>query len=181
MVALASPRLVLKSHVEANFERLRKWQTDPDVLATSADDPTPESEEQTRRRHERWMQLRPDILHLAIHLRESDELIGFLHIAEIEPVHRHCRLGLVIGEKTLWGRGYGAEALRLVADHCFEDLGLNRIVLEVYATNRRMVAMLERVGVPREGVLREHVFRDGGFVDQYGYGLLRRDWEGWKR
>lgn len=177
MVQMTSERLVLRPHTPESFERLHKWRSDAEILELSADSVEIPTEEQTRRALDRWMQEREDIIHVAICLKETDELIGFLHIAMIEPPHRRCRIGLVIGEKHLWGRGYGAEALRRAVDYCFEELSMNRIGAEVYATNPRSVRMLERVGFKREGVLRESVLKGDGFVDEYAYGLLRREWE----
>jgi [ribosomal protein S5]-alanine N-acetyltransferase len=177
MVTLTSERLVLKPHRAENFERLHAWKNDHEINAMSADSVKPSSEDESRKTLERWMQESDDIIHLAIHLADSDELIGFLHIALIEPEHRRCKIGIVIGEKQHWGQGHGTEALRRAVDHCFTDMDMNRIGAETYASNPRSLGMLERAGFVREGVLRESVYKDGGFVDEYQYGLLRSDWE----
>lgn len=177
MITLTSERLVLKPHRPENLERLHAWKNDREINAMSADSVEPSSEEKSRKTLERWMQHSDDIIHLAIHLAGSDELIGFLHIALIEHELRRCKIGIVIGEKQHWGKGYGSEALRRAVDYCFTDLDMNRIGAETYASNPRSVGMLEGAGFVREGVLRESVYKDQGFVDEYQYGLLRRDWE----
>lgn len=177
MVTLTSQRLVLRPHTPENFERLHRWKNDREILELSADSVEPSSEEKTRRSLERWMKPSEDIIHFGIHRKDTDELIGFLLIALIEPEHRRCKLGLVIGEKGQWGQGYGTEAARCAVDHCFRELGMNRIGAEAYATNPRSVRLLEKVGFRREGVMRESVYKGGAFVDEYQYGLLRRDWE----
>jgi RimJ/RimL family protein N-acetyltransferase len=69
----------------------------------------------------------------------------------IEPAQRRCRLGLIIGEKELWGRGYGHQAVAQAADHAFDVLHLDRITAEAYADNPRSVRLLEGVGFVREG------------------------------
>jgi RimJ/RimL family protein N-acetyltransferase len=180
MVTLDSERLELRPHTPQNFERLHRWKSDTEILELSDDSVEPATEEQSRRALERWMQEREGIIHFAIHRKDTGEFIGFLHIALIEPLHRRCKIGIVIGEKELWGQGYGTEALRTAVDYCFTTLNMNRIGAETYATNPRSFRMLERVGFMREGVLRESVFK-GGFVDEYQYGLLRRDWEKTRR
>lgn len=177
MTTLTSQRLVLRSHTPENLERLHRWKNDREILELSADSTEPSPEEKTRRTLERWMKESEDILHLAIHRRDTEEFIGFLHLALIEPEHRRCKIGLVIGEKHYWGQGYGTEAVRCAVDHGFSELGLNRISAEVYATNPRSVRMLERAGFRREGVLRESLLKGGAFVDEYPYALLRREWE----
>lgn len=88
------------------------------------------------------------------------------------------RLGIVIGEKDLWGRGYGQLAAARAVDHAFHVLGLDRITAEVFADNPRSVRMFESLGFVREGVMRESIQRDGQRVDELIFGLLRHEWAG---
>jgi RimJ/RimL family protein N-acetyltransferase len=174
MTALTSRLVVLRPHTAQSFERLHQWKNDREILELSADSMEPSPEEKTRRTLERWMKESEDIIHFAIHRKDTDELIGFLHLALIEREHQRCKIGLVIGEKQYWGQGYGTDAVRCAVDYGFSVLGLNRISAEAYATNPRSVRMLERAGFQREGVLRESILKDGAFVDEYCYALLRR-------
>lgn len=120
---------------------------------------------------------REEQMHFAIHLVETGEFIGFSHIAFIDNYSKTCRIGIVIGEKQYWNRGLGTAAMRMMADFCFTDLGLNRITCEVYETNPRAWHMLESVGFKREGVLRENVLKEERFINEFVYGLLRHDYE----
>lgn len=181
MTTLTSQRVVLRPHTPQSFERLHRWKNDREILELSADSMEPSSEDKTRRTLERWMKQSEDIIHFAIHRGDDEELIGFLHLALIEREHQRCKIGLVIGEKQYWGQGYGTEAVRCAVDYGFSQLGLNRISAEVYATNPRSVRMLERAGFRREGVLHESILKDGAFVDEYPYALLRREWEAARR
>jgi len=117
-----------------------------------------------------------DIVHLAIGLAGRMEPIGFLHLAMIERAHRRCRLGIVIGEKDLWGLGYGHLAVVQAVDYAFDVLDLDRITAEVFADNTRSVRLFEGAGFVREGVMRESIHRDGQRVDELIFGLLRREW-----
>jgi [ribosomal protein S5]-alanine N-acetyltransferase len=180
MTTLTSTRLVLQPHTLASLEPLHRWENDEEILQLSSDSLERSDLSQIRSTLERWMQPQTDILHFAIHLKDDGTLIGFLHVAQIDHDHQRCKLGLLIGEKRLWERGYGTEALKLAVEHCFTALCMNRIAAEVYATNPRSVRMLERVGFVREGVLRQNVKRDR-FVDEYQYGLLRSEWEQTRR
>jgi hypothetical protein len=55
-------------------------------------------------------------------------------------------VGILLGEKDTWGHGYGPEALRLLLDHAYRDLGLTQISLCVHATNARAIRAYEKVG-----------------------------------
>lgn len=111
----------------------------------------------------------------AIRKKDGGELIGYGIVAHIDRYNRRCRLSVVIGEKREWGKGFASEALRAAIDYSFAALGMNRIGAEIYAVNERSIRLFERLGFKREGVIRESVLKNGVFVDEYIYGLLRRD------
>jgi RimJ/RimL family protein N-acetyltransferase len=180
---LETARLVLKPHTLANAEKLNAWENDPELLYYNDDQPEdriPESLEDTRIFLERITQNeeRSRILHYAIHLKADGELIGNGMIGFIDRYNRSCRLGITIGEKRLWGLGLAKEALAAVIAYCFETLHMNRIGAEVYAFNERSIRLFEGLGFHREGVVRQAVLKDGGFSDEYLYGLLRGEWQG---
>ena len=175
-IEFSSARLSFRAHVDENFARLHQWMTDPEIRALSSDDVDVPSADDTKIALERWMRRDgDDIIHLAIHARDSGAFIGFAHIAFIDTKHKRCKIGLVIGDKTLWGQGLGTECLRRLIEFCFVTLGLNRVAAEAYSSNPRACRMMERVGFRREGVLRENVYKAGAFVDEIQYGLLRSD------
>lgn len=62
-------------------------------------------------------------------------------------------LGILIGEKDCWSRGYGTEAVRLMCGYAFNTLGLRRVQLHVHDDNPRGVRCYEKAGLRREGVL----------------------------
>ncbi|NJN79315.1 MAG: GNAT family N-acetyltransferase [Anaerolineales bacterium] len=73
----------------------------------------------------------------------------------MEEQNRCGEVGIVIGDKTEWNKGYGAEAMMLLQRHGFETLNLNRVFLRVYADNIRAVRSYEKAGFVLEGRLRE--------------------------
>jgi len=165
----------LKPHTLASLEPLLRWKNDPEIQRLSDDEIRTHTREAIAAKLEEWMRPSDDIVHFAIGLTGRIEPIGFLHLALIERAHRRCRLGLVIGEKELWGRGYGHQAVGQAIGYAFDVLGLDRITAEVYADNPRSVRMLAGAGFVREGVMREYVHRDGQRVDQLIFGILRRE------
>lgn len=168
----------LRPHTSASLEPLLRWKNDVEIQRLSDDEIRTYTREQVAGTLERWMRPSDGIVHLAIGLEDRAEPIGFLHLALIERAHRRCRLGIVIGEKDLWGRGYAYQAVVQAVNHAFDVLDLYRITVEVFADNPRSVRLFERVGFVREGVMRENLQRDGERVDELILGLLRHEWSG---
>ncbi|MBB1259679.1 GNAT family N-acetyltransferase [Streptomyces alkaliterrae] len=166
----------LRPHTAASLEPLLRWKNDVEIQWLSDGETRTYTREDVAATLQRWTRPSDDIVHLAINLVGRPEPIGFLHLALIERAHRRCRLGLVIGEKNMWGRGYGRQAATHAVTHAFDVLDLDRITAEVLADNPRSARLLERVGFVREGVMRESVQRDGSRVDELIYGLLRDEW-----
>jgi RimJ/RimL family protein N-acetyltransferase len=114
---------------------------------------------------------------LAIVERAGDRHIGGCGLHAVDQRNRHAAMGIVIGAKDCWGKGYGTEATRLLVGHCFATLNLERVWLEVYEYNPRAVRAYEKVGFRVEGRLRRHTFRDGRYWDTLVMGLLREEWQ----
>ena len=113
---------------------------------------------------------------LGIVLKENDQLIGNIGMNGISISHRHAALGVFIGDKSCWSKGYGTEALKLTIGHGFNQLNLHRIYLTVLNSNGRAIRAYEKVGFKREGVYRDHIYRDGKYCDVYLMGILENEW-----
>lgn len=180
---IETARLVLKPHTIENADQLNRWENDPELIYYNDDQPEPYSSlplEETLKYIQRHIEVSPNgqAVHYAIHKKEDGLFIGYGMIAFIDRYNRSCRLGITIGDKNKWGQGYAREALLAVIHYCFNNLGMNRIGAEIYAFNTRSLALFEKLGFKREGVLRQCVFKQGKFEDEYLYGLLREGWEG---
>jgi diamine N-acetyltransferase len=90
-------------------------------------------------------------------------------------VHR-AEVGILIGEKSLWSKGYGTEAMRLLLKHGFETLNLNRIDLMVYEDNPGAIRAYEKAGFVQEGRLRQAQYSKGAYQDVLIMSVLRSEW-----
>jgi RimJ/RimL family protein N-acetyltransferase len=113
---------------------------------------------------------------LGIVVKDTDQLVGTVGLHP-EFRCRSARFGIVLGEKSSWGRGYGTEVTRLIVAHAFDTLNLNRVWLHCYEYNTRGLRVYERVGFRTEGRLRQDTYRDGRYWDVIVMGLLRVEWE----
>ena len=102
--------------------------------------------------------------------------VGNCGVDGISWKNRHCSVGISIGEKAYWDQGVGTAALRLLVGWCFDELGLNRVQLTVFARNERAVRCYEKVGFRLEGTKRQALYRDGGFCDVHLMSILQEEW-----
>lgn len=182
MLHIETERLVLKRHTLDNVQKMNEWANDPELLYLNDDAPddrVPRTLDDTRRLlEERFISPVPDgsVLHYAIHRRDNGALIGSGDIGLIDRYNRRCSLGIEIGEKSEWGKGFGQETLTAVIEYCFTTLDMNRIGAEAWAFNARSIHMLEALGFKREGVARQYILKNGAFFDEVLFGLLREEW-----
>lgn len=120
---------------------------------------------------------------LAIEIRDGDgwKLIGNCSAFGIDTVSRVAELGIMIGEKEEWNKGYGTETMTLLLRHCFETLNLNRVYLHVYAENLRGKRAYEKAGFVEEGRLREAIYKRGKYDDVIVMSVLRSEWNSRKK
>lgn len=86
---------------------------------------------------------------------QTDLLIGRCLLFGVSQVNRSAQLGIVIGDKDYWGRGYGSEAIQLLLDHAFNLLNLNSVMLGVFEFNRRAIACYRKIGFKEIGRRRQ--------------------------
>jgi ribosomal-protein-alanine N-acetyltransferase len=102
---------------------------------------------------------------LAITTSDEDRHIGNIKVGSIDPYHGSADIGLIIGEKDYWGRGFGAEAIGLAAAHAFAELGLRKLTAGIYAPNTGSVRAFRKAGFTEEGLLRSQCRLDNDYVD----------------
>ncbi len=150
-------RVSLRSHVPANREAFQRWYADPEIAELLRHDLEPLTLNQSRGYFDTF--ILPSSARgtcFAIHERRTKRLIGTTALTDqvSKPDGASALFRIVIGEKDVWGQGYGTEATRLVADEAFDSMGLSEIRLEVFSHNARAISAYTRVGFEVTG---EHV------------------------
>jgi RimJ/RimL family protein N-acetyltransferase len=110
--------------------------------------------------------------HFAICLKDGGQLIGGSGLTVPHPENREGVLGIAIGDKSYWDRGYGTDAMRTVCRFGFEQMNLHRIQLDVYSHNERARKVYEKVGFQVEGCRRQAVWKYGRYFDVIVMGVL---------
>lgn len=111
-------------------------------------------------------------LRLAICLCENDRYIGNVYMTDIDMIKRSCHSHVLIGEKDCWGKGYAREALLLAIDYMFKERNIHRIQANVLESNIQSLKMHEKCGYQLEGLMRDSIFKNGKFQNQYILSIL---------
>ncbi len=173
--ALTGTKIVLRRHVPGNLRSFQRWYSDPEVVRLTRYQDGPMRPDEI----ERFFAARAlgtDSLAMAIHLRDGGQLIGTCALSQLDSDNGSALFHITIGEKDMWGRGYGTEATRLMIDHAFGGLGLHRIGLTVFSFNERAVRSYRSCGFVVEGRAREAIWRDGRWWDEVAMSILDSDW-----
>lgn len=174
-VFLSGASTFLRPLEKSDAPALARWFNDPEVRRGLASyrPVSLESEEQLLAR---FAQSDTDFV-LGIGRCEDGALLGTTGLHHIDARNRHAMFGIVLGDTSAWGKGHGTEATRLMAGWAFDSLNLNRVWLQVFEDNLRAVRVYEKVGFSHEGVLRQHMWRDGQYCDCYLMAMVRADWK----
>lgn len=111
-----------------------------------------------------------------IHTLEDDRLIGEVGLEGIRWSHGDAFVGIGVGERDFWGKGYGTDALNLILRYAFAELDLERVSLDVFEYNPRAIRSYEKAGFHLEGRERQAILRDGRRYDLLFMGILREEW-----
>jgi ribosomal-protein-alanine N-acetyltransferase len=113
--------------------------------------------------------------HFAITLSNTGSLVGAAELRAIDAEHSHAELSFWIGVEW-WGQGFATEAAQALVCHGFERLNLNRILAFHMVRNPASGQVLEKIGMRREGLLRQCVRKWNRFEDVVVMAVLREDW-----
>jgi RimJ/RimL family protein N-acetyltransferase len=180
---LEGDRVVFTPLDMANIYTHFRWNNDPELNRLDSEVPY---EEETfgefKQRFERMCyDATPTTYDFEIHVTGEDTreggdddnaLIGVAYVADISLHNRHGLVGVTIGERGFWSRGYGRESLELLLAFCFDDLALHRVRAETFEFNAAWAGLVQAAGFVKEGVARDYLLRDGVYYDKMNYALL---------
>ncbi len=174
---LEGQRLRLRPVEEGDLSLFVRWFNDPDVRYWLSMSDAPELTQESEQ--EWYEEMRDDPVRVVwcIETREGRP-IGNLGLQAIDEAQGRATLGISIGEKEQWGRGYGSDAIREALRYGFDEMGLRRVDLQVDEDNLRGIRCYEKCGFVREGLLRAHRIRKGQPINAVVMSILREEFEG---
>ena len=106
---------------------------------------------------------------------QTDEMIGTVGLHNIDYINRTATLGIFIGNKNYWSKGYGTEAIKLILDFGFNYLNLNNIHLDLMEFNQRALKCYEKCGFKEIGRRRKCRFINGKYYDSISMDILAEE------
>lgn len=106
---------------------------------------------------------------------QTDEMIGTVGLHNIDHINRTATLGIFIGNKNYWSKGYGTEAIKLILDFGFNYLNLNNIHLDLMEFNVRALKCYEKCGFKEIGRRRKCKFINGKYYDSISMDILAEE------
>lgn len=168
----------LRDYRKEDTEAAHKYINDPEVkrfLAPGIPFPITYQEELN------WVEgqsASKDTYNFAIETLSDNRYIGGCGINSIDWKNSVATVGIFIGNKEYWGKGYGTDAMLTLLSFIFNQMNLHKVRLCVYSFNPRAIACYEKCGFVREGTLRQEIYRDGQYHDEYIMGILKSEFNG---
>jgi diamine N-acetyltransferase len=174
-------RLLLRAIERSDLPVFLRFLSDPEVVENLGAPVFPTNMEDEERWYESMLRKPLHEHPLAICIESPDtgtwKLIGNSAFHHIDPIARHAELGLLIGDKNEWNKGYGTEAMQAMQWLGFTELNLNRLYLKVFAENKGGIRAYEKAGFVHEGRLRQERFHKGVYGDSLIMSILKEEWE----
>lgn len=107
--------------------------------------------------------------------KHNHQHIGNIKLGPINPHHKRGEIGIMIGDRSCWGQGYGSEAIRMLTRYSFDVLKLHKLSSGTYADNEGSRQAFFKAGWKEEGHLPHHWMCHGEWVDGIILGINVHD------
>lgn len=169
-------RLTVESP-ETLAKSLSRWNRDSEFFRLAEIDP---AQMWSEKKHKEWMEKQrekdgDDNFRFSVRTLSDDTLIGDVSIHP-QWVDADAWVGIALGERENWGKGYGTDAMRLIVQYGFIELNLQRVSLALHSYNERALRSYEKIGFKVEGAIRQDTLREGRRTDGIFMGILRGEW-----
>lgn len=185
MPHLFSERLRLRAAERSDIPLFLKWINDPQVTENLVHT-MPFSSAEEEAWYERMIKLPVEEHVLVMEIKQTDvedpgkvtwTAIGNIQLMDFDWRIRKAEVGIMIGEKEQWDKGYGTEALQVILEHGFNTMNLNRIWLQVYDKNIRGFTAYKKAGFIEEGRMRQAHYQHGQYYDIIIMSVIREEWK----
>jgi RimJ/RimL family protein N-acetyltransferase len=159
-----------------NSEEYLNWLRDYDVVKTinRLDYLRPVSFAEVRNYCETLIESENDIF-LAIYEKKDDLFIGTIRAGHIDWHTRVADIGILIGNKSYWGKGIATDSIHTLGNYLFDKLGLRKLTAGLMGVNPAMLKVFEKLGFQQEGVFRKQDLFEGEYVDHIYLGCFRNE------
>jgi RimJ/RimL family protein N-acetyltransferase len=178
MEPVVTQRLIIRRLAETDLLDFIACRTHPEVLPCMLDEP-PITEENAQRflAHQAVLEIGDErgSITFAIHHIDDAKMIGEVNIHLFPKQQSHGEIGWLL-HPDYQGRGYATEAAQVLLTYGFAHRKLHRITSMCDTRNTASIRLMERLGMRREGHLKQSNFMQGAWQDEYIYALLSDEW-----
>jgi RimJ/RimL family protein N-acetyltransferase len=170
-------RLRLRPFTEADLPAFIAYRNDPLIARYQSWEGISEAEAYAFLREQQEIQ--PGVpgqgMQIAIEYKETGALIGDCYFVINEHDKRQAEIGYTLS-RAHQGQGFATEAVTCLLTYVFARFQLHRIIAITDCENAASVALLERLGMRREGHFRQNIWFKGKWGDEYLYAILGEEW-----
>ncbi len=170
---LTLSKIILRPFNLSDAKEVQRQAGNPKVAATTATIPHPYLDgmaEDWISKHSKWFE-QGDAVDWAIELKKTKALVGCISLG-IDKINSRAEIGFWVGEE-FWGNGYCSEATVEAIRYGFDILSLNKINSRHMAENPGSGRVMQKAGMLQEGYLKQHMYKNGKFVDVVVYGIFK--------
>ena len=107
-------------------------------------------------------------------------LIGQLLCTNLRNDVRSICLNVLIGEPDFWNGGWGREAIRLLLEYLFDEMGIHRVSATVSQLQETLLHDLESLGFRHDGIVRDNEIVDGRYINHELLSILEDEYRQWQ-
>ena len=172
---LKGERVVLRPMKPEDIVRQHEFNQDPELYGLDSTYPRVSALEKAQAFYAERIKVDENMAPFAI---EADgTYIGYASLMHLQDRYGNLELGIMIGDRAYWGRGYGREVIKLLLAYGFRYLGARRIELTTHAKNERALRCYVACGFVEEGRPRKVIWIEGDYVDLVNMSILREEWQ----
>ena len=175
-VTLKTERLLLRPFLHGDEEDLLATATDSEWARYLVNVPEPFD----RQKAKAFIKRVADLSHWeespSFAVVYQGNVIGAAYLKDLDHANHRAEFGFHVA-RYFWGKGLVREGAAELLNWAFTDLELNRVYAHVDPRNERAIRVLEKLGMSREGVLRQYVQWRGDYRDMAVWSILRQEWE----
>lgn len=173
---LSGEKVTLRPIQKADYPTLYRYRNDLELEVLADDEPPRPSSFESYETFMQELDKKKDE-GVGFTIEADGKVIGSVGLYGFDATSMVCELGISIGERDYLGKGYGADAVKVIVEYAFRYRNLHKVYLQVTANNERAHRSYLKCGFVEEGHLRRQLWSNGAYRDVIFMGILRTDWE----
>ncbi len=175
---LKTRRLIIRDYTEEDWPQVHAYVKDPAFWKYQAGEPPTEDRVKALVQWavQEQAQAPRTNYYLAVADQKGGALIGEAVLKAMPPGHSQGEIGFGVAPDA-WRKGYGTEIARALIEAAFDHLKLHRVAAQCAPENKVSIRVMQKLGMAREGLLREHYRAGNAYWSTVIYAILDREYE----